>query len=142
MKNHWNTIIFIFYSILVLTVSSIPKLSVPVPSPLISPDKLAHFGQYFVFAFLYYKFRISVIKNHNPNYPANNSYRKDIYLEIFFLSFLIAIFDELHQRLIPGREFCWFDVLSDILGFHFFIFVSISYFKFIKKSPTPSLQKD
>ncbi len=143
MKKKIYLIIFILYSILVFTVSSIPRLSVSLPSPPIAPDKIAHFSQYFLFAMLYYLMRYSQLtdsfnKQFNKSGNAKNNkikpfIRNEIYLEIFFLSFLLSILDELHQIPIPGREFCWYDVLADLLGFHFFIFSSIMLKKFKKK---------
>lgn len=139
MKKKTSTILFILYSVLVFTVSSIPRLSVSVYTPVISPDKLAHCFQYFIFAFLYFHFRFNqkkfnFVKRYNNvnKYDINHIYeviRKDIYVELFFLSFLISIFDELHQIPIPGREFCWFDVIADILGIQLFILFSAIYYK-------------
>jgi VanZ family protein len=111
MKNKKLTIyrvIFICWSVIILTLTSIPKLQSPA-SDIFEVDKLAHFGVYFVFAYLLV--RIS---------------RRDErgVIKILILSALIIpVLDELHQIPIPGREFCIFDMIADMAGFAAAIFL-------------------
>lgn len=114
------SLIFISYSLTVFTVSSIPRLNVPNLPDNISADKIAHFFQYLFFCIIYNKFRSS--------WDVSS---KDILLELFFLGILISIFDELHQIPIPGRQFSWFDVIADLLGF--FTYISFRLMRFNKR---------
>ena len=115
-KKRFYTISFIIYSIIIFGVSSYPRLAIPIKlhSSLLEPDKIAHFIQYFIFALLYFKFR----QNRGIG-------EKEILCELFFLGMLIPIFDELHQILIPGRTFEWYDVVADLIGFYTFIISKI-----------------
>ena len=106
MRKHKFTILFIIYACLVITLSSIPNIPTPELPDKISPDKIAHFTQYFIFAFLYFKFRES-----------RGGYKKDILIELFFLGILISILNELYQICIPGRTFSWWDTLANLFGF-------------------------
>jgi len=107
------TIIFIAYSLLVFTVSSIPMLPQPdFVEHIIEADKIAHCLQYFIFSYLYFLLR------HSRGVP-----KKAILIEIFFLGVLIAIGDELHQKPL-GRHFSYWDALADLVGFFGFIGVS------------------
>ncbi|KQC11819.1 MAG: hypothetical protein APR54_02720 [Candidatus Cloacimonas sp. SDB] len=101
-------IIFICWTVIIFTLTSIPKLKSPA-SDIIEIDKLAHFGVYFVFAYLLV--RIS---------------RRDergVIKILILTALIIPVLDELHQIPIPGREFCIFDIIADIAGFAAVIFL-------------------
>ena len=105
--------LFFLYSILVLTLTVYPRIDLPhIPSGL-SADKFAHTAQFVLFSFLYYKMR----KNKSIS-------RKDILIELFFLGTLISVFLEYLQKPIPGRSFCWFDIIANLTGFYLFIILS------------------
>ena len=115
-KKQYYTVCFIIYSIIIFGISSYPSLNIPIklPSSLFQPDKIAHFVQYFIFALLYFKFRLY-----------RNIQEKEILCELFFWGMFIPIFDELHQILIPGRTFEWYDIVADMIGFYTFIISKI-----------------
>ena len=118
-KKKFYTILFIGYMALVFTVSSIPNLKSPqFLDDKISADKIAHCIQYFIFAFLYFQLRM----HQKPTHADKKIYSKFILIEIFFIGCLISYFDELHQ--IPiGRQFSWWDMLADLVGFYTFILI-------------------
>ncbi len=96
----------IIYAIAILVVSSIPNLNPPAMSFEFS-DKIIHFIEYAVFAFLIYR-SISHIN-------ININKRQVFILCTLFLS-LFALLDELHQRFVPGRHSDILDFVGDFLG--------------------------
>jgi len=101
-------IIFICWSVIIFTLTSIPRLQSPA-SDIIEIDKLAHFGVYFVFAYLLVKI--------------SRRDQKGLIRFLISLALIIPVLDELHQIPIPGREFCIFDIIADIAGFAAVIFL-------------------
>lgn len=100
---------FIAWMIIIMTVSSIPKLPVmkiETEKGIIRLDYLIHFCEYgslAFFAFLTYagrNFRISLKR----------------YLTISAGLILFSLADEFHQKLIPGRAFNLKDIYSNIAG--------------------------
>ena len=89
---------------LVLGLSSLPDLKTSV-SGLEIRDKLAHFGEYFVFGWLVA--RAFDGQGWSP--------RKHLLWTVFFGIFLGAV-DEFYQGFIPGREQDGLDLLADSLG--------------------------
>ncbi len=96
---------FLLYALLVVGVSSIPNLS-PLPLKFIATDKVAHFLEYSLFAYLAYN---SFIKSFDGNL------NKTLIASSLFLS-VFAFSDELYQKFIPGRHFDLFDILFDLFG--------------------------
>ncbi|MCB5251290.1 MAG: VanZ family protein [Candidatus Cloacimonadales bacterium] len=98
---------FWIWAILIFAVSSYPNLKSPVKlSEKISWDKIAHFTEYLILAFLYYKYRFLSGLQINK-----------IQKQLFYMLLIIPVFDELHQLLIPGRSFSFLDILADMMGF-------------------------
>jgi len=117
------TTVFILYSLLIFTVSTLPILpSVDFVEHIVSADKIAHCLQYFIFSYLYFLLR-----------RCRGVPKKAILIEIFFLGLLIAIFDELHQKLVH-RNFSYWDALADLVGFFGFITVIGIHIKRVKYS--------
>ena len=121
--------IFVFYSLLVLIITVYPRLDVPyIPSHL-SFDKFAHTFMYFFFSYIYFRMRSQATNEQASNWQDNTSRKflskKEILLELFFLGNLISVFMEYIQKHIPGRSFCWFDILANLLGFYLFILVLV-----------------
>lgn len=96
-------ILFICWSILLFTLTSYPKLSAP-PTGITGFDKLAHLFFYFVFAWFF-------VKLHDPA-DLRKTLRKTLLLALF-----LPLLDELHQIPIPGRDFSFWDIVADLLGF-------------------------
>ena len=98
----------IIWASIILALTSYPKLSVP-DLGFDAMDKLAHFGVYFILAFLVTRALV------RDKIKINN--------KIFNKSFLInngfALFDEVHQIPIPGRVGDILDLSADILGILF-----------------------
>ncbi len=70
-------------------------------------DKLIHFTEYAVFAFLFYR-SFSQSRRLNTGSLAA--------LITFALLLVFSLGDELHQKFVPGRSADIFDVLADVLG--------------------------
>lgn len=96
---------FIAYGLLVGAISSIPDLS-PPPLKFIATDKVAHFIEYSLFAFLAYRSFFQLFKQNN---------KRTLLVSSIFL-FLFAIADEIYQYYVPGRYFDIFDILTDVFG--------------------------
>ena len=95
--------LFVIWSLVILTLTSIPKLNIPTEN-IVSLDKLAHFGVYLLFAWLF-------IRMHQPeNLEATLK-------KLILLALTVPLFDELHQIPIPGRMFSVWDVIADFIGF-------------------------
>ncbi len=105
-------ILFILWTIILFTLTSIPKLDIPTNDEL-NLDKVAHLFVYTLFAFLFVKM-----------------YKKKFFVlkRLLILAIFVPLFDELHQIPIPGRMFSYFDLIADILGF----LIVFLYFKFRK----------
>jgi VanZ family protein len=95
--------LFFTWGIIIIIVSSIPDLKIPVPEKL-APDKLAHFIEYFIFSCLFCLYL----------YFSKRTERRIIVLTIILIAF--AYLDELHQKLIPGRQYSLYDFTADFLG--------------------------
>ncbi len=113
--------------LIILSVSSIPNL----PSPKIVTggfkirlDYLFHFCEYGALAFL--AFLTFAKEAFNPGLKR--------YLLITLLLILLAVADEFHQKLIPGRTFNVKDILSNLSGIvAAVIFCSIMFRKIAKE---------
>jgi VanZ family protein len=89
----------------IITLSSVPNLAVPEVRFLAS-DKVAHFIEYAVFAFLVYRSFYHLF--------AGRITRTFLFSGLF-LSFF-ALIDEMYQRFIPGRFSDAYDFASDLIG--------------------------
>jgi len=97
--------------IIILTVSSIPSLrplTIHTPKSDIRLDYLLHFCEYGSLAFLAF---LSF---------ADRNFRMDLkkYTVITAGLMLFSMFDEFHQKLIPGRTFNMKDIYSNFTGIH------------------------
>ncbi|HOE91276.1 MAG TPA: VanZ family protein [Candidatus Cloacimonadota bacterium] len=98
---------FWVWAVLIAAVSSYPNLKSPIKfAENISWDKVAHFCEYMVLAYLYYKYKVSAGLD-----------LKSIKKHLIYMLLIIPIIDEAHQLLIPGRSFSFLDMLADALGF-------------------------
>lgn len=96
----------ILYAGAVITLSSIPYLSRP-PIRILAADKIAHFIEYGIFAWLVFRSFLNI----GPDHRANRAF---VFSFLFILVF--ALFDEYYQRFIPGRHFDLYDLLTDAGG--------------------------
>jgi len=96
---------FIAYSFLVVSLSSIPNLSVP-QIEVIPFDKLVHFAEYAIFAAIAFRSFVRLF----PNLQ-----KKALLCSALFLS-LFALADEIYQHFVPGRYSDPADFLADIGG--------------------------
>jgi len=111
MKRKYYKILFYVWTLILFTLTSIPKLKSPIGDSL-NFDKLAHLFVYMIFAFLFIKM-----------FDLKMQYQKLRILII--LAVTVPVFDELHQIPIPGRSFSYLDILADFMGF----LIIIIYFK-------------
>jgi VanZ family protein len=98
----------ILYGALIIIISSIPGLN-KSRIAVLGYDKIIHFLEYAIFAFLLFRsfIRIRFISGGNARYVP--------YLSFLFLA-LFAVLDELFQAGVPGRESDILDIAFDILG--------------------------
>jgi len=98
-------VLAVVYAVLVATVSSWPSVRLPQVG-VGAMDKLLHFGQYVILAYLVVR-GWGRIERRLPG--------RSIFL---LMAVLIAFsaFDEYHQVWIPGREPEWRDWLADLAG--------------------------
>lgn len=96
----------IIYATAIILMSSIPRLSAPEFKFLFF-DKLAHFVEYAVFAFLTFRSFSHISHKVTRGWA--------FLLSALFLS-LFALLDELHQYFVPGRYSDVYDLIGDILG--------------------------
>jgi len=126
MKQKYYKIAFYMWTVILFTLTSIPKLPSPVHDSL-NADKLAHLLVYMIFAFLF-------MMMSDPE-----KYYQRLKL-LALLAVIIPILDELHQIPIPGRTFSFFDIGADFLGFLAVIIYFKLKYKRLNKSILNSLQ--
>ncbi|MEW5701987.1 MAG: VanZ family protein [Candidatus Zixiibacteriota bacterium] len=95
----------VVYAIVVIVVSSWPRLRLPA-IPIGNLDKVAHFGQYLILAYL-------VGRGWAYDVP---SHRRLVSLTAVAIVVVFAGLDEYHQAWVPGREADVFDWLADLSG--------------------------
>ena len=117
MRSKFFTVLFVIWIIVILTLTSIPKLHVPLADKIFNFDKLAHLAVYAILAFLFTK-----MNRHKG--------RKQNATSLIYMMLTIPLLDELHQIPIPGRTFSYYDILADVLGF---VIIIIYSYKFSKK---------
>lgn len=96
----------LLYAAGIIAVSSIPNLKISRIN-IISFDKLIHFMEYAIFAFLIFR---SVY-----NISAKLTLKRTMLISALFLSFF-ALMDEIVQHFIPGRHSELWDLFADISG--------------------------
>ena len=96
----------IFWGLLIAVVSSIPKISQPIPS-IPYADKAAHFLEYAIFAYLMCR---ALFYSSRPHHLS-----RAVIISIVFCA-VFAAGDELHQLFIPGRSKSLTDFIADSLG--------------------------
>ena len=96
----------IIYSLVIILVSSIPHIKTP-QLRFLAFDKVAHFVEYAILAFLTFRSFSHINKRITPNMT--------LLISALFLCFF-ALFDEFYQRFIPGRFFDVNDLLADFIS--------------------------
>ncbi|MFO7897194.1 MAG: VanZ family protein [Candidatus Cloacimonadales bacterium] len=104
MRNKFYTILFSIWSLIIISLTSYPKLHNPLSDKIWNVDKLAHFTVYAIFSLLFVKM------NQHKTYRQNAK-------SLLLLALIIPLLDELHQIPIPGRSFSVYDIIADIAGF-------------------------
>jgi hypothetical protein len=97
---------FIVWVALIFVVSSIPRLSGEVFGMPRGSDKAAHFIEYAILAFLFYRGERG--ERWRMGVPA--------WLLVIAAGLAIALIDEYHQRYIPGRDSNILDLAADAAG--------------------------
>ncbi|RLC50596.1 MAG: hypothetical protein DRI23_03780 [Candidatus Cloacimonadota bacterium] len=108
-KRKLYRILFIIWSLILFTLTSYPKLSVPSVH-IINFDKLAHAFVYLIFAWLF------MLMHDQLNLAR-------IVKRLTLLAAIIPLADELHQIPIPGRFFSIWDIVADLIGFSIIILI-------------------
>jgi VanZ family protein len=101
---HWK-LPALLWGVIILALTSYPKLKIP-DIGFNAIDKVAHLCVYAVFGFLIIR---AIIEN-----QTNTSHRD--YFRTGFYGTAFSIFDELHQKYIPGRFCDVWDATADIIG--------------------------
>ncbi len=96
----------VVYAVAIIFVSSMPMMEAPKLGFEWS-DKLLHFAEYAIFAFLTYR-SFSHLSHRITGGRA-------FLLSALFLS-VFAVLDELHQHYIPGRHPDTYDLIGDLVG--------------------------
>ncbi|UCD95124.1 MAG: VanZ family protein [Candidatus Zixiibacteriota bacterium] len=96
----------LLYAGLIICLSSMPDLG-KSRLAVLRVDKLLHFGEYAIFAVLIFRSFSNISSHLGAKYV--------IYLSLLFIAFF-ALFDELYQGYVIGRESDALDLLFDILG--------------------------
>ncbi|MFW5774854.1 MAG: VanZ family protein, partial [Chitinivibrionales bacterium] len=91
---------------LMLIVSSLPGTALPQGPAFFEWDKLAHAGEYAIFALLFFRYLVG-----GRNVPIPRAY-----LLVAVCVPLFGILDELHQVFIPFRTCSWQDMVADAGG--------------------------
>ncbi len=99
-------VLFIIWIVVILAVSSIPDLTITSKN-FTWIDKIAHFVEYGIWAFLFFMMLKQEDKIRN---------QKSTFLIIIDFGFFLALIDEIHQIFIPGRNVQIFDFIANILG--------------------------
>ena len=94
------------YGAIIVIVSSLPQVDAP-ELPFVGMDKLLHFVEYAIFAFLVYRSFSNIEKLKSGAMSA-----------LISILFLIAFAwgDEYHQKFVAGRSSDVFDTIADIIG--------------------------
>ncbi|MEE9443732.1 MAG: VanZ family protein [candidate division Zixibacteria bacterium] len=97
---------FYLFAALILSISSLPQFK-PPDMEIVFADKIAHFFEYGIFAFLALRSlgQLSAFKN-----------RKKLYPWVLVISVVFAALDEWHQAYIPGRFSDIYDFIADTIG--------------------------
>jgi VanZ family protein len=96
----------VLYAGAVIALSSIPYLNQP-PIRILAADKIAHFIEYGIFAWLVFR----SFSNISTDFPLGRAF---VYSTAFI--FIFALFDEFYQRFVPGRQFDIYDLVTDAGG--------------------------
>ena len=96
----------ILYAGLIVTISSIHQLPTSAIS-FVGADKVAHFFEYALFAFLTFRSFSNIGQQVNL--------RLALLLSLFFLVIFAAL-DEYYQHLVPGRSADIWDLAADVIG--------------------------
>ena len=107
--------------VVVSSIPSIPTLKIQTGKSVIRLDYFIHFCEYGFLAFL--AFLTFTGSNFNMHYPK--------LMLITFCVVCFALFDELHQKLIPGRAFNIKDIISDLAGIGGALVFSLIIFRMI-----------
>jgi len=112
--------IWLFYSALIVAMSSLPSSQIDRFYFFPGQDKLIHFFEYLLLAFftdlVFIRF-----------WPDKNKTR---FLCVLLYGILFAATDEIHQAFVPGRSCSGWDLFTDILAF-------FCYFPLLKTVPNP-----
>lgn len=113
MRTFWYKIPIIAYSILIFAISSLSLNEVPsLKIGLL--DKLVHFGEYTVYGLLLMLAFATAKSNKIVRYSTSLS---------LWIGILFGLSDEIHQHFVAGRTCSVLDLLADVLGVGFGIFL-------------------
>ncbi|GAB4142252.1 MAG: hypothetical protein Fur0015_11470 [Ignavibacteriales bacterium] len=102
----------VVYWMILIVATSIPAEEMP---KLGVSDKLEHFGAYFVLAIL---FSLTLFLQEKNKLLKKNFNIYSIGILLFY-----GLFDEVHQFFIPGRFFDWNDLLANLVGIVFGVYL-------------------
>jgi VanZ family protein len=94
-----------FYALLIFVVSTIPHI--PTPLGFKGGDKVVHFIEYGIFSLLLFLAFFN---------SGKEFLKRNVYLFSILIGLVYGLFDEIHQKFVPGRSSDIFDFLADGLG--------------------------
>jgi len=110
-----NKFLFVIWLLLIIIVSSIPRLpilKIKTSGSSIRLDYLIHFLEYFILSVFFFLWRMN-----------NTRLKFNKILLYVAIGICFAFIDETYQILIPGRKFNMVDLLFDSFGFSVGIFL-------------------
>jgi len=115
--------------IIIFILSSVPSDNIPQVQFILS-DKLVHLMVYTILGVLL-GWRLGKVRKDTKGLCWRNS---------FFIGIFYAIFDEVHQIFVPGRQFDIWDITFDIIGL--FIGILIIKNRMLKQQAEGSLNNE
>ncbi|TSA28157.1 hypothetical protein D4R71_01160 [bacterium] len=114
-------IALIIWTILMLTLSSLPNFQAPSLFPKFS-DKIAHLIEYGIWATLF----LLMLKHEDR---IKNLW--SVFVTVLICGGILGILDEIHQRFVSGRFMDIYDFFADVIG----ITVAIIIFRIFYRKP-------
>ena len=94
----WASFIFYF--------SSLPEIPQPIIE-IIPETLILHMIEYAIFSILLFRVFIN---------SKNSTFRENAIHLTIIIAILYGVTDEIHQHFVPGRVFCYFDIIANSVG--------------------------
>ena len=112
-------IALIIWTILMLTLSSMPDFKAPEGFPKYS-DKIVHLFEYGIWAILF----LLMLKQEDRINKLLGAF-----IAVLICGGILGVLDEIHQSFISGRSMDKYDFLADVIGMTFAIIIFLIFYK-------------